>query len=64
METVSGAPNNRGQSLRHASNVEFILALGVTHESILARRILKNFRESVLSAMPGMTQMFIAIVKR
>ena len=64
MKTVSGAANNRGQSLRHVSNVEFILVLGVTHESILVERILKNFSGNVFSAMPGMTQMWITVVKR
>lgn len=46
-----------GWSLRHVSNSEFILILGVTHESILAGITLENFRGNVLSAVPGMTQM-------
>jgi hypothetical protein len=61
---LSGAASNRGQSLRHVSNLKFILVLGVTHESILAGTTLKNFRGNVLSAEPGMTPMWIAVVKR
>lgn len=53
-----------GWSLRRVSNLEFILILGVTHESILADITQENFRGNVLSVVPGMTQMWTAVMKR